>query len=71
MKRLYNKPVLEVENFFTEEIMDNVKPENVLSYDSINGIGGYGSDPNDSGFIRFQTNDGNVLNSIDYSTFNN
>lgn len=67
MKRIYNKPVIEIESFVTEEIMENFTVENVFSYGT-NTLGGYG-DPNDPNFIRFNNGDGNVLVGIDYSTF--
>ncbi len=67
MRRVYNKPVLEVESFVTEEIMDNnFTQDNVLSYGD-NADGGYTST---AGFINFHTGDNNVLNGISYSEFN-
>ena len=79
MKKIYNKPVLEIEGFLTEEIMVPeaegssalYDPQSVLSYNPAGGgAGGYGEDPNAAGFIRFSSNDGNVLNSINYNDFN-
>ena len=70
MKRIYNKPVLEVESFVTEEIMENFNPENVLSYGAAATDAGYSESGN---FISFQDvngNNGQVLNSIDYNDFN-
>ena len=69
MKRIYNKPVLEVESFVTDEIMGgDYNPDNVLSYNPTLGTGGY---DDTSGHINFHSNDNNVLNSVDYSTFAN
>ena len=67
MKKIYNKPVLEVESFVTDEIMGGqYNPDNVLSYNGTLGTGGY----NDSGhFINFHSDDDNVLNSVNYSDF--
>lgn len=70
MKKNYNKPVLEVESFVTEEIMETFNPENVLSYGpTATDAGGY----NGSNFINFNKVNGNLpdnaLNSVDYSTF--
>ncbi len=70
MKKIYNKPVLEVENFVTEEILENFNTQNVLSYGPTAQDAGYG-DPNSANFISFQNDPGNVLNSVDYSTFTN
>lgn len=66
MKRIYNKPVIEIESFVTEEIMENFTVENVFSYGT-NLQGGY-TDPA-AGFIKFNNGDGNVLVGIDYLTF--
>lgn len=65
MKKIYKKPTLLLEQFATEEIMS--QQENVLStIDMVNGdFDAY------SGTIKFDTNNGNVLNSIDYSQFTN
>lgn len=62
MKKFYISPVIEVENFITEEIMDN--PQNILSY---NGSGGYYQEG--TNYISFHSGDNNVLNSIDYKDF--
>lgn len=64
MKKKYITPVVEIESFVTEEIMDN--PNNILSY---NGTGGYYSE--NGNYISFHTGDNNVLNKIDYSSFTN
>lgn len=77
MKKIYNKPVLEIEGFLTEEIMvpeatgssTLYDPQSVLSYNPAGGAGGYGEDPNAAGFIKFSSNDDNVLNSINYNDF--
>ena len=66
MKRIYNKPVIEIENFVTEEIMENFTVDNVFSYGA-NTLGGY--DGPETEFITFQNDPGNVLVGIDYSTF--
>ena len=74
MKRLYNKPVLEIEKFITEEIMETFNPVNVLSYNPATGEGGYGTGLDNDGFIRFNSegdNSANVLNGIDYNDFTN
>ena len=72
MKKIYNKPVLEVENFVTEEILENFNPENVLSYGPTATDAGYGT-PGSENFISFNKVNGNlpnnVLNSIDYNDF--
>ena len=65
MKKNYITPVVEIESFVTEEIMDN--PNNILSY---NGSGGY-YDAGNGNYISFHTGDNNVLNSINYSDFVN
>lgn len=69
MKKIYSKPVIEIEGFVTEEIMENFTVDNVFSYGA-NTLGGYG-DPNEAGFISFQNDPGNVLTGIEYSTFAN
>ena len=73
MKRIYDKPVLEIESFVTEEIMENFNPQNVLSYGSAATDAGYGADPTSGNFITFNNADtnGQVLNSVDYSEFAN
>ena len=61
MKKIYKTPVLEIESFVTEEILDN----NILSYENGNYIG-YQENNN---YITFKTGSNNVLNSIDYENF--
>ena len=67
MKRIYSKPVLTVESFVTDEIMETNNPYNILSYNEATGQGGYDGT---AGFIKFQNDPDNVLHSIDYSQFN-
>lgn len=69
MKRIYNKPVLEVESFVTEEIMENFNPQNVLSYGAAATDAGYSE--TGGNFIKFDdaNNNGQVLNSVNYSDF--
>lgn len=71
MKKIYKKPVLEVESFVTEEIMETFNPQNVLSYGGVATDAGYGADPSSANFINFNNKDtnGQVLNSIDYDAF--
>lgn len=63
MKKIYKNPVLELEYFNTEAILDNTNPENVLSYDLTGVNGGYDS------YIQFQNGDANTLNKVDYNDF--
>ena len=68
MKKIYNKPVVEIESFVTDEVMiGEYNPENVLSYNSVLGTGGYA----EGNFINFQDAEHNnrMLNSIDYKDF--
>lgn len=69
MKKIYKKPVLEVESFVTEEIMETFNPQNVLSYGGAATDAGYAAGENN--FINFKNKDtnGQVLNSIDYDAF--
>ena len=73
MKKLYSKPVLTVESFVTDEIMDNndaiYNETNILSYNPAADVGGYGTN-GQQGFISFRNDPENMLNSIEYSQFN-
>jgi len=68
MKKFYEKPVLGIDSFATEEIMDEINPYNVLSRNTILGEGGYYEGGNT---INFHSTDNNFLNSVNYSTFTN
>ncbi len=63
MKKNYITPVVEIESFVTEEIMDN--PQNILSYYN----GNYTRYQEGENYINFHSGDNNVLNSINYSNF--
>ena len=65
MKKIYITPVVEIESFVTEEIMDN--PQNILSYYN----GNYTQYQEGTNYINFHSGDNNVLNSINYNDFAN